>query len=371
MVDALSIGQMYDASMAAAGGGAAFSNAWEQWEGVLITLTNVAAAGAPKSFGSTMPTPADNWSFGITGVAKIEGSLTDITMSNIVRTTCFSNVTGVVDYFYDYLLLPRSAADMATGGTGCPAAESLCGDSVDNDGNGFTDCKDNGCIINSGSCRATTTIAAIDAAGDAMPATPTLPMGGVQITGACVTAVAGTNMYIAAAGNAANDGGLFVFGGGQALPAGVAAGSTVDVIGTLSAFKSNMSTAPEPQIELAQLQITKNAPTCNPNPKVVTSTMATLTQDANGHPLIGSLVTLNPATGGNFKITTAQTATGKFGVLTQGTTTISFGMTIQPGNLGAANICFNSITGIWTYDTTGAGSYQIQPTVMPTAATCM
>src|SRR4051812_30312477 len=44
-VDALAIGQMYDPTMAALGGGQAFSDAWEDWEGVLIELDNVSAQG--------------------------------------------------------------------------------------------------------------------------------------------------------------------------------------------------------------------------------------------------------------------------------------------------------------------------------------
>jgi hypothetical protein len=154
-VDALAIGQMYDSTMSATGGGTAFSNAWEDWEGVLIELDNVAAAGAPKGFGTT-PFAADAYSFGITGVAKAEGTMTDLTMSNIARATCFSAMTGVVDYFYDYLVLPRSSADFATGGTSCPAAEdastsgTLCTDGIDNDANGFTDCSDLGCEAGAG-----------------------------------------------------------------------------------------------------------------------------------------------------------------------------------------------------------------------------
>src|SRR6185312_13366430 len=128
-VDALAIGQLYDSTMAATGGGTAFTNAWEDWEGVLIETDNVAAQGAPKAFGSTMPTPADNYSFGITGVAKVEGSLADITMSSIARSTCM-DVTGVVDYFFVYLILPRSASDFDTTGTGCPTAEASCADSI-------------------------------------------------------------------------------------------------------------------------------------------------------------------------------------------------------------------------------------------------
>jgi hypothetical protein len=373
VVDALMIGQISDADM----GGPMFSAEWEKWEGVLVTVNSVSALSAPKSFGSTMPPPADNYSFGITGVAKVEGSLTDITMSNISRTTCM-NVTGVVDYFFDYLILPRSAADMSTTATGCPAAEAACADSIDNDGNGFADCKDNSCIINDGTCHMATTIQALDQAADANPAMPTLPTGDVQISGACVTAIpTSTNpssMYIAAAAMAAPDGGIFVFGGGTPLPSGVTVGSKVDVVGTVSSFKSTGSTAPEGQLEIASLQVTKVTGTCNPTPGgTITSDMSTFTQDANGHPLIGSLVTLTP-TGHTFKITTANTATNKFGMLTENGTTVKFGVGLLPSStvLGAVNDCFASITGIWTYDTNGTGSYEILPTVMPTkVGTCL
>jgi hypothetical protein len=368
-VDALAIGQMYDSTMAATGGGTAFTNAWEDWEGVLIETDNVAAQGAPKAFGSTSPTPADNYSFGITGVAKVEGSLADITMSSIARTTCFGTMTGVVDYFYDYLVLPRSTADFATTGGTCPQAESLCGDSIDNDGNGFTDCADNGCIINATSCRMATTIAAIDAAGDANPASPTLPSGGISIANACVTAVNGSDVYVAANALGAADGGLYVFGGGATLPTGVAAGTTVDVIGTVSAFKAKASTAPEGLIELAQLQITKDAAPCTPAPAVTGLTAAQMTADATGHKFIGSLVTLTGAgPTGQFKVTTAPVS--HFGKLTQNATVFSFGTALDSAlDAATTTTCYTSITGIWTYDTFGAGSYEILPTAV-TSATC-
>ncbi|HEX7699182.1 MAG TPA: hypothetical protein VF403_00585 [Kofleriaceae bacterium] len=118
-VDATAIGQLYDATMAAQGGGAAFSAAWEEWEGVVVELDLVTAQGAPQGFGM-QPYAADAYALGITGFTKMESTMTDITMSNIVQGTCFAKVTGVVDYFVDYLVLPRSSADFATGGTGCP-----------------------------------------------------------------------------------------------------------------------------------------------------------------------------------------------------------------------------------------------------------
>ena len=366
-VDALAIGQLYDSTMAAQGGGTAFTNAWEDWEGVLIEVDNVSAQSAAKGFG-TKPYAADAYSLGITGVAKMEGTQTDITMSSIVRTTCMAKVVGVVDYFFDYLILPRSAADFATGGTGCPAAESVCGDSIDNDGNGFTDCKDNGCVINSASCRMDTTIAAIDAAADANPASPTLPTGGLSITNACVTAVVGTDIYVAANATAQADGGLFVFSGGAPLPSGVAANTTVDLIGTVAPFKAPSSTAPEGLVEMSALQITKDVAPCTALPIATGLTAAQMTADATGHKFIGSLVTLTgTGTTGQFKVTTAPT--GHFGKLTQNGTVFSFGTALDSAlDAATTTTCYTSITGIWTYDTFGAGSYEILPTAVTSAA---
>jgi uncharacterized protein YdeI (BOF family) len=374
-VNALMIGQLPDADMQ----GSAFSAAWEPYEGVLVSLDSVSALGSPKSFGSSGG--SDAYSFDITGVARVEGNFTDINNSGIARNTCL-NLTGVVDYFFDYLVLPRSSADIDTSATGCPVAEAVCNDSVDNDGNGFADCKDNSCIINDGTCSTTTTISALDMAADANPASPTLPTGGVKLSGLCVTAVpAGTSpssAYLSTNAAGGADNGIFMFGGGTPLPSGVIPGTKVDVIGTVSSFKSSGSTAPEGQLEIAGLQVTKVNGSCNPTPATETSDMSVLTQDANGHPLIGSLVLLQPAGGHSFKITTAQTVNastgnvGKFGVFTENGTTVKFGVTMLSGtniNLGAVNDCYGPLTGIWTYDTTGAGGYEILPTTMPTKLT--
>ncbi len=374
-VDALAIGQMYDGTMSALGGGAAFTNAWEDWEGVLVELDNVSAASAAKTFSKATPTPADSFALKITGVAKMEGTMTDI--STIPYGACFGQLTGVVDYFYDYLVLPRSAADFNTTGTACPAAETSCADNIDNDGNGFTDCADNSCVVASATCRSATTIHALDVASDAAPTAPVLPAS-VELTGVCVVAVSANNIYIADTATAVADGGIYAFGGGAALPTGVAAGTTVDVIGNTSLFKKPSSTAPEPQVEIQLLRVTKDAASCTALPAMPSLTAAQLTADATGHKWIGSLITITgTGTTGQFKITTAQSATSSFGKLTQNGTVFSYGWTFfapaydMNGAATSTTQCYNSITGIWTYDTTGAGSYQILPTVVPTAVACL
>jgi hypothetical protein len=378
MVDALAIGMLEETSPPSAT--SARSMEWEKWEGVLITVQNVSATNDPKCVGSACSDPSLE-SFGITGDALVESGLAAFPNDGgtpphdlIARGDCLGGVTGVLDYFFDYQILPRQTSEVMTGGTACPVENTaaLCGDGIDNDGNGFTDCEDFSCQAASADCSMGTTIPSIDQAGDANPANPTLPTGTVTISGACVTAVAsasGGNMYIAAAGAAAADGGLYAYGHGVALPSGVAVGSLVDVVGTVQAFKQGTSTAPEPQIEINTAQVTQASGSCTPSALTVSSDMSALTQDANGHPLIGSLVTLTPSSNHTFQITTVQSSAG-FGVLTQNGATVKFGMTLLGGSLGGANVCFSSIKGIWTYDTSMTGSYEILPTEMPATATC-
>lgn len=366
VVDALMIGQMADADAQ----GPMFSAEWEKYEGVLVTLHGVSALSAPKPFGYTPPAtpPADNYSFGITGVAKVEGSLADITMSSIKRDTCM-DVTGVVDYFFDYLILPRSASDFDTTGTGCPTAEASCADSIDNDGNGFADCLDNSCVINASAtggnpaCKAASaTISSVDTAVDANPAMPTLPTGNVEIDNVYVTAIAGTNFWIASSLTAAANSGLYVFAGGQPLPAGLAVGSKVNVIGSLQAYKARTtSTEVLPEVNLLNASVVTATPgTTVPS----TQTAATLNVTATGRPWVGSLVSIN----GPNKITAVQTMANHYtGTITNGATTYEFIGTIVQ-DTGTLNTCYGTINGVWTWDGFN-NKYAILPTVAPAAGT--
>jgi len=365
VVDALMIGQISDADM----GGPMFSAEWEKWEGVLVTVNNVSAVSAVKSFGSTMPTPADNYSFGITGVAKVEGSLTDITMSGIQRDTCMASVTGVVDYFFDYLVLPRSSTDIgATGATGCPAAETACHDSIDNDGNGYADCGatkgDSNCIITDNTCRAATTIASLDGAQDNGTA---LPTGGLEIGTVYISAIArnGKDFWVADNNNTAgNDNGLYVFAGGATLPTGAAVGKPVTIIGTASAYNNDMMGAS--LLELNSLQVTVGTGASHsPNAKSITNA-STITTDATAKPLIGSLVTMT-----NVAVVTLGNATNHgAGSLKQNGTTFEYQSDIIANYLTATG-CFASATGIVNYDVyTNAYSLELTAAPSGTSAAC-
>jgi len=321
-VDALAIAQMYDPSMSATGGGTAFSNAWEDWEGVLIELDNVAAAGAAKAFGSTTPTPADNYSFGITGVAKAEGSLTDITMSSIARGTCFGQMTGVVDYFYDYLVLPRSGTDFNTTGTACPQPEQAagtdgtkCTDGVDNDGNGFSDCADLGCEAGSGAwlgatcgtgdamCGCSVNLASTTSVHsvDTTYATTSSPaiLRDVYITAIPTNVTSPSSYWVADSLTAAANGGVLVF---SKPPTGATVGQKIS---TLQGIAGPFGNGSLKTLEVSTATASTPAGTGVIVPLVGIAT-DTLSGATTGAPYNGSVVTLSKA-----KVTAAANTYGE------------------------------------------------------------
>lgn len=112
MVDAVAISAMDKASREAE---------WEKWEGVLITVINARQIAPSRAFGMN----PDQVEFRITGVARVQSVLTDLPVGNAFGV-CYAKITGVGDYFFNDLILPRSADDVAMGGAGCkPMATTI------------------------------------------------------------------------------------------------------------------------------------------------------------------------------------------------------------------------------------------------------
>ncbi len=108
----------------------------EQYEGVLVVLRNVRSTGV-NSYGDHT----------FTGGLVVKDDLMDIS-SAVTEGTCYSQVVGVINYFFQYQLLPRTAADfvVATNDSDCEQASSeICDDDIDNDADGHTDCDDWDC----------------------------------------------------------------------------------------------------------------------------------------------------------------------------------------------------------------------------------
>jgi hypothetical protein len=108
----------------------------EAYEGVLVAVENVRAEEV-NQYGEVV----------FSGGLVVGGDLMDAATEAEIGT-CYGEVVGVLDYFYKYVLHPRSSADfvVAANDSDCDVAgETVCDDGTDNDGDGFTDCEDFDC----------------------------------------------------------------------------------------------------------------------------------------------------------------------------------------------------------------------------------
>jgi hypothetical protein len=348
VVDALVIGQKATQ--------AARDAEWEKWEGVLITLNHVSALGAPQCITSAGNcTDATFQSFSITGVAKAESSLVAFPTPTVKPGDCFASMTGVVDYVFDYLIYPRSADDMVTGGTGCPPREiqNLCADGVDNDGNGFGDCMDFGCEVGPDawlgtSCTpadATCGCSANLAAGASANKVNTGTTGPVLMHSMYVTAVGPKGFWVADATTAVQNGGVFVF---LNVAPTVAIGQQLDQVQGLSGpFNGSKAAGSKSVIQISN-PTTGNAVTSGATfTPISNATAATLADLTAGAPFAGSLVQLQFL---KVKTVTAHQVT----LADNSNTTImmadgalaSFG-----GTTPAVGDCYSSLTGVMDFNT--------------------
>jgi hypothetical protein len=88
---------------------------WEKWEGVLITVVNARQIAAQSTFGAGAE---DQTEFRISGVARIQSSLAKLPTENAAGV-CYDRITGIGDYAFNDLIIPRSTEDVVLGGTGC------------------------------------------------------------------------------------------------------------------------------------------------------------------------------------------------------------------------------------------------------------
>jgi hypothetical protein len=328
-VDALAIGQLETQAERDA--------AWEKWEGVLITVNNISAFGSPVVVSSSNPDPT-NKTLGVTGDLTLQSALADFP-AGIAADSCIASATGILDYFFNYLLYQRATDDVVMGGTGCPPKENtpeLCADNVDNDGNTFKNCYDNNCIAPLDTCRPVTAISAIQTA------LPTLP--GVELRDVYVTGVSFNkrDIWVSTSPTAAPNEGIYVRGAtGTMVDASVVAGARVSVIGR--ALESNNDAVGETQTQIVKISVTAGQPPVALTP-VSTQVAATLAQSTTGEPFESVLVTLT-----NVKVSVAGTS-GNFyvGELEQnGTKFLSDDDILRLTD--AVGTCYATITGIWTY----------------------
>ena len=363
VVDALAIGQM--------SGSAAINTAWRQWEGVLVTVKTtgggVPVDGIPKAgSGSADPTLLN---FTTTGELEVETELAALpgcaaagSACTLVPQTCLTSITGVVDYFFNYIILPVTTADVVTGGTGCPLPETgatACTNGIDDDGNGFVDCADFSCEIGSGAflgsacvgttaakcgCSVNEVVATGAAAVDAQYTTAATTAE--VLNGEVVTAVGSNGFWIADALVAAAGHGAFVYLG-AVPPATITIGATVTVQGL--AELSGSGTVKVAELEDATVIGTPIAAVTAPTPLVLSAAdLITATANpaaATGSAWAGTLVTLN----GPFKVTTAANATNQIVLKNAAGTSITMddgAFASYGGTIPMLNACFASITGV-------------------------
>ena len=371
-VDALMIGQLStQAECRAAATTCATNVEWEKYEGVLIKVTSTGGGltvfGTPKMVGSD----ATVLGFNTNGQFDVESEIA--AFPTIASGDCLASVTGVLDYFFNYNLLPTQTSDVATGGAGCPAREQaagsaigLCGDTTDNDGNGFSDCGDLSCEVGSNAwldpsnCSAGATTCGCSAnepvatgASKLNPASGTALTGPAILNSEIVTAVGGSGFWISDSATAAANKGVFVF---QSATPTVTVGNTVSVQGIAGPFNLSKAAGAVALNELSNATVI-GTPTGNTAVTPLSGqTAATLSGITSGAPFAGVLVTLD-----NIKVTVAPTMANHFQMTVVDKNGTTF--TLDDGAFGsysgattAVGTCYSTVTGVMDMQTCATGS---------------
>lgn len=298
---------------------------WEKWEGVLVTVRNVPVTGGLRAI--TSSTSADDCTFReftVSGPLRVDSSLAAIPANLpmtaecpatgetdlVMQGECLASVSGMMDYFFNYKILPRATTDIVEGGTGCPVPQG-------------------------------TTVSEIQQG--------TVPVGtSVNLRNVVVVAKAFNkkNLWVADSLTAAPNNSIYVFRGSGAaeLPDTVVAGATVDVSGTTAEFNGNDGGDTLTQIAQNPLVTFVAAPT-GPTVPVTGVSVATLLASPANEQYESVLVRLT-----NVRVLGAVPAGQPYQrPMTDGTT-----MFISDDDIvrqeDAADTCFTSITGIWQYN---------------------
>jgi hypothetical protein len=251
----------------------------EKWEGVLVRVVNVAAVSAPREV-SAMTDPLLT-EFKITGPLPVSSSLTALTKDMVPSGTCYASITGVVDYFFDYKLVPRAAGDLVAGGTSCPPKESACENKLDDDHNGYADCADFACQDSLPSCATLSTVFDIQSG--------TVKEGAfVKVEDVVVTAAGDNMLWVQETAETAAKHGVSVFNK-DGFASTFSIGDVVTVIGEVDEFMFPTDTDSLTRIRRAQ--VTKISTGAVPD-AVLTANPADLTKKDTAEDYEGVLVSV-------------------------------------------------------------------------------
>jgi hypothetical protein len=291
---------------------------WEKWEGVRINVINARQLDADRTFGDDAE---DQHEFHITGGATVETVLAPF-HADAVQGVCFTGITGIGDYFFDYLVLPENEAATAGGGTGCDPLP----------------------------------VATVATIPEVQAGTKT---GLVELDDVYVVALNYNkkNMWVSSSLTAAANEGMYIYGNGTAFGADIVPGAKVKVTGTVKEFDASTPTGTTlTEITGATVAFVA-APTGTVAP-VTGQSVTTLSVAATGEPYESVLVTLT-----NVKVDSATDNQGNpdYGVsmLSQYPGAHAFKADDDIHLLGAAAAgkCYGTITGIWTYSVYDSAYY--------------
>jgi len=343
---------------------------WEKWEGVLITVVNVAASNAPACIKSKgVCTDVD--SFSITGVVNVESGLAGFPASGVQGGDCFESITGVVDYAFGYVLYPRTTDEVVAGGTGCIRETSLgstnlCTDGLDNDGDSFKDCSDFDCEVGPNAwlgltcadtdamCGCSTNLVATG-----VNKVNTGTTGAVLLHNVIVTAVGPTGYWIADAAQAAQRGGVFVFT--KTPPdASIAIGSKLPTVqGVVSVFNGSKTAGSRSVISISRPTAGAATPSGVPLVPIPNPAIADLSDVTKGEPFMGSLVQLTTV-----KVKAVDTTTNIVTLVDNANATIKMSNHVLAdfgGTVPNVGDCYPTLIGIMDFNTSDPQTRTINP----------
>lgn len=289
---------------------------WEKWEGVLVNITKARQIAAVRAFGGSDSEPDEN-EFRATGGVRVQSALAALP-NTATFGVCYESLTGVVDFFFNYTLNPRTSDEVVTGGTACSAAATSVvmlqsGANVE--------------VVN----LTNVIVTARDDIGMNTMVTPNVPSN--------------RGFWVADALAAAPHNGVYVFTRGEAVPINYTIGAVVNVSGLVDEFDLGTGGAAPVGDTLTEIAepVHSFVSVGGASPSPLTTVAANVLADigAAGEPYEGVLVRVS-----NVKVTNANVGSGKVELTDNSGNTIimdddSFDWPDQ-----MINTCYATLTGV-------------------------
>jgi predicted extracellular nuclease len=290
--------------------------AWEPWEGVLVRATNNQITAGLRQIGDD----ATLKEFQIKTETRVDSGLTEL--PNVTVGDCYQSITGIVDYFYNFKIVPRQSSDIVT-------TAGNCGDGPP-----------------------TVTVEAIQRG----EVTGTVRLNDVVVVAR--DSIADTfSIWVADAAQSAPYQGVQVYLNRVALPQDVTIGSVVDVAGTVDEFDYPFDNPMGDKLtELKDVTVTK-VDTAAVTPLPAAPPLAEANKILEGESVEGVLVRFE-----NLRVMSAVTTGSDRVTLVDGAGQtllmeddlfnyqVMNGKTRNPDF--ADGVCFSSVAGVMSLDTT-------------------